>query len=108
MACAQLSGPLVCGGPLLLLDNGGSTINSNGKWPGGDMAGGGWLVVLDKRARRGGGGVEDSGCVKAALNYIHNHPSVDRPTTQDPRGRHIIHNLYGSSTTYHLQASQAT
>lgn len=67
-------------------DNGGSTINSDGKWPGGLCGLGGWSSrsVYVCVCREGGGGgltkeleeVEDSACVKAALNYISNHQSA--------------------------------
>lgn len=91
----RTAGPgFVCWGPLLLSDNGGSTINRDGKWPGGGSVGRGalrvgWLgqlgqsgCVLESDVRVWGGGrgvtkeVEDSACVKAALNYASNHQSA--------------------------------
>lgn len=81
----RTAGPgFVCRGPLLLWDNGGSTINRDGKWPGGGSVGRGGLCGLGGWGSWGGGGgvtkeleeVEDSACVKAALNYASNHQSA--------------------------------
>lgn len=66
----------------------GSTINSDGKWPGGRCRLGGWgswnvcmCVCVCVQGWKGGltkelEEVEDSVCVKAALNYISNHQSA--------------------------------
>lgn len=62
----------------MLTDNGGSTINNDGKRPGGFYGLGGWgrRAYVCMVGSGGLAGVEDSACVTAALNYSCNHQSA--------------------------------
>lgn len=112
---------------LLLSDNGGSTINSDGMWPGGHWVARvceyvcvcvlGWLTKELEE-------LEDSVCVNAALNYTSNHQSAcqqnrtrgARTLAQPVQNQHNIsperlynthtHTRCGSLTHNHTRSTQ--